>query len=203
MITSINNKTEKSFINYSGPQQEFSNINVIFGYNGRGKTSLSKMIVEEFKEKNEEENFRIFNKDYIEENLVLEEGEKLKGLKVNFGDKAKIETEIKKLKAEKVDAKPYEEQLKKEEDVAEARIREIFKERKGKLKIQEKNHADVLKKYDYHISDYKSVKNKKSDKEFKDLYGDDRLEKKLEQISKVKIEEINIDGVKNKFCWIL
>ena len=67
MIQSINDYTFKSFKNYSGPNQEeqFKQKNLFFGYNGKGKTALSKGILMEIKKdaKITEDNYRFFNKD--------------------------------------------------------------------------------------------------------------------------------------------
>ena len=45
MITEIQNLTLKSFKNYSTPQNFFKTKNIIFGYNGRGKSSLAEGII--------------------------------------------------------------------------------------------------------------------------------------------------------------
>lgn len=39
--------------NYSGPDKEFKQKNIIFGYNGRGKSSLARGIIQEFLKDNE------------------------------------------------------------------------------------------------------------------------------------------------------
>lgn len=41
MIERVMNLTKKSFVNYSGPIEKFKLKNIIFGYNGRGKSSLA------------------------------------------------------------------------------------------------------------------------------------------------------------------
>ena len=38
MIEQVNNLNKKSFVNYTGPAEKFAEINILFGYNGRGKT---------------------------------------------------------------------------------------------------------------------------------------------------------------------
>lgn len=42
MINKVNNLNEKSFKNYSGPDKEFKEKNIIFGYNGRQNLHLQK-----------------------------------------------------------------------------------------------------------------------------------------------------------------
>ena len=46
MIKKINNFTYKSFTNYTGTDDEFREVNVLFGYNGKGKTALVEGIKE-------------------------------------------------------------------------------------------------------------------------------------------------------------
>ncbi len=80
MINKVNNLNEKSFKNYSGPDKEFKEKNIIFGYNGRGKSSLAKGIIQEFLKDNEnkESNYRFFNRNYISNNLILKKARILK-----------------------------------------------------------------------------------------------------------------------------
>ena len=65
MLKKIHNFTHKSFKNYTGPDEEFRNVNVIFGYNGTGKTALVKGIKEEFLKKNDIDDLRIFLKNML------------------------------------------------------------------------------------------------------------------------------------------
>ena len=64
MIEQVRNFSQKSFVNYTGPSEKFSEVNILFGYNGRGKTSLANGLVEEFlKDSNYEENKAKENKN--------------------------------------------------------------------------------------------------------------------------------------------
>lgn len=46
MLEDINNYNYKSFKNYTGPSEtKFKKKNIFFGYNGKGKTALSKGII--------------------------------------------------------------------------------------------------------------------------------------------------------------
>ena len=73
MLENINNYTYKSFKNYTGPlsTEKFKRVNMIFGYNGKGKTALAKGIIEEFLKdpSNSENNYRFYDKDYIKNNI--------------------------------------------------------------------------------------------------------------------------------------
>lgn len=98
MITTINNYSNKSFKNYSGPvENPFKTKNLFFGYNGKGKSALSIGILNEFKKNssNTDDNYRFFNKDYIKDSLLLENSNEIKGVVANFGkDNVDIEKEI-------------------------------------------------------------------------------------------------------------
>lgn len=97
MIEAIQNYTCKSFKNYSTPDKFFKQKNIFFGYNGRGKSSLSKGIVKEYFEQNNNEGaVRFFNRDYVENRLLLDKSDStIKGVKVSFSEKdADISKEI-------------------------------------------------------------------------------------------------------------
>lgn len=100
MITHINNYTFKSFKNYTGPiESPFKEKNILFGYNGKGKSSLSKGILDEYKKEDSvtENNYRFFDKDYIKNSLLLEESNEIKGIVANFGkENVDLEKEISK-----------------------------------------------------------------------------------------------------------
>lgn len=94
MIETISDYSFKSFKNYSGPSNEekFKQKNIFFGYNGKGKTALSKGILEEIEKKYDAstDNYRFFNKNYINDSLLLENNTNLKGVVANFGRKMSI-----------------------------------------------------------------------------------------------------------------
>lgn len=90
MIKSINSYTYKSFNTYSGPQgdEEFKQKNVFFGYNGKGKTALAKGILNEITKNPEvtENNYRFFDREFIKNNLLIENSTSIKGVVANFGN---------------------------------------------------------------------------------------------------------------------
>lgn len=91
IVKNIKNYTEKSFRNYTGPDREFKQKNIIFGYNGRGKSSLAKGVIREFLINNssDTDSYRFFDRNYINNNLLLKEStdSKIKGVIANFGKK--------------------------------------------------------------------------------------------------------------------
>src|SRR5690554_1436933 len=102
MITKLINFTLKSFFSYTNPNVLlFRDKNILFGYNGKGKSSIAIGIKDEFlKDPNKKpENLRIFDRDYISNSLLLENSEgKIKGVEASFGKGVvDIENKIKEL----------------------------------------------------------------------------------------------------------
>jgi uncharacterized chromosomal cassette SCCmec type IVc protein CR006 len=89
MIGKIDGLTKKSFKNYSTPDNFFKKKNIIFGYNGRGKSSLASGIAERFLIDNDEVGLRYFDTNYVNDSLVMKdsEGKLLKGVKATFSKK--------------------------------------------------------------------------------------------------------------------
>ena len=138
MIEKVNNLTKKSFKNYTGPDDNFKQKNIIFGYNGKGKSSLAEGILEEFKKDStkNDENYRIYNRNYIKENLILEDDNgKLKGVIANFSKNDNdIEKEIKTLKSEIKETKQLELEISDAKKIIEDECVKILNTRKGALK---------------------------------------------------------------------
>ncbi len=84
MITKLNNFTLKSFVGYTNPNDLlFRAKNILFGYNGKGKSAIAIGIKDEFLKDTTKkpENLRIFDRDYISNSLLLENSDsKIKGV---------------------------------------------------------------------------------------------------------------------------
>lgn len=116
MIEQVNNLSIKSFYNYTGPSEKFKSKNIIFGYNGRGKSALSEGLIEEFLKVgvNKNENYRYFNKDYINKNLTLQESGNphIKGVVANFGqENIDVDKQIEELENQITDIDVLNEEL--------------------------------------------------------------------------------------------
>lgn len=200
MLKKIHNFTHKSFKNYTGPDEEFRNVNVIFGYNGTGKTALVKGIKEEFLKKNDIDDLRIFSKEYVANSLLLDESnrEKLKGIKATFGEvDVGVEKEIKELEEKLIPLEEIEKAKTKNEELEQSikkEIEDIFKSKKGKLNIQGKSNKlsidEIIEKYK---SDYENALKVEPNKiNIKNAIGDDTIEKKILNIESLyKQNEIN------------
>ena len=98
--------TRKSYKNYTNEKAPFAKRNVIFGYNGQGKSSLAEEIVQQLQGKGyDDENIRFFNKDYVRKSLLAEDSDdKLYGVKISIGkERVAVEKQIEDLSTQMID----------------------------------------------------------------------------------------------------
>lgn len=197
MIKQVYNLNEKSFRNYNGPDKGFKEKNIIFGYNGRGKTSLAKGLIREFLKDtaNSSENYRFFNRNYIKENIILKESNnsKIKGVIANFGKKdVDIEKQIKLLEENIIDTKELENEIQQLNKNIRAEIDKIHDEKKGSISIQKKpmskTNQEVILLYNEDITKAKNIED--NEDKLIEYKGDDSLGKQ-----KLKLENINIPNI--------
>ena len=195
MIRKINNFTYKSFKNYTGPDDDFRNINVIFGYNGSGKTALVEGIKEEFLKTNDINDLRIFTLEYVSKSLLLDETnrEKLKGIKATFGEvDVGLEKEIKLLENQIIPQKDIDSTIIKNNNLEKTIIEEIdkiFKTKKGNLNIKGKSRTlpidEIIKEYE---KDYQNaLKVEPNVENIKNTIGDDSIENKIYNLETIKM----------------
>ena len=142
MIVKIDGLTKKSFNNYSTPDNFFKKKNIIFGYNGRGKSSLASGIAEQFLLNHNEAGLRYFDTNYVNDSLVIEdsEGKLLKGVRATFSKPdVSIEESIKKKRLQLVNIDSDKDKIKSEREQLRKRIDNLVKIKKGKVRIQSKN----------------------------------------------------------------
>lgn len=202
MIEKLTNFTYKSFKNFTGPDLAFKQRNVIFGYNGKGKSSLSKGIKDEFLKSNLEENFRGYDQDYITSNLTIDDSTHIKGVKATFGKgNVDIEEKIKELTKEIVDTfgdlKKIESLVKEIND----RINAIFDDRKGTLNIRKKGFSEdidsLLSSFEKDYQDAHKIV--ADDNELSAIKGDDKAEKALEELRSFTIPSLILNFADDKF----
>lgn len=197
MIEQVNNLSIKSFYNYIGPSEKFKSKNIIFGYNGRGKSALSEGLIEEFlkAEVNKNENYRYFNRDYINKNLTLQESGNphIKGVVANFGqENIDVDKQIEELENQITDIDVLNEELTSLDKEICEEITKIFSKKKGKLSIKNKNTKDVLEIIRMYKDDLKKALKIENDKQkLISLVGDDTLEVEKEKIENLPI--INLE----------
>jgi len=143
MITKVTDFTHKSFKNYTNSEDLlFHAKNIVFGYNGKGKSALAYGIKQEFlKDPSKKiDNIRIFDRDYISNSLLLENSDsKIKGVEASFGvTSVDIENKIKELEKQIISKENIE---KLEVNISKLRLEirneidKIHDRRKGKAKI--------------------------------------------------------------------
>jgi hypothetical protein len=201
MLTTINEYTYKSFKNYSGPSEDikFKQKNIFFGYNGKGKSALSLGILEELKkdDKFNKNNYRFFNKDYIKNNLLLEDNKTLKGIVANFGQKdVNLEEEIKEKTNQLKDISIIEQEKEKIEENINKEIDDIFTSKKGNSTIKKKSSNDIndlLSQYSKDLDPaLKLVKEKDN---LRNVKNPSEYEHNLDEVRNLKIVELNILNV--------
>ncbi len=213
MITKLNNFTHKSFVDYTNPNNLlFCTKNILFGYNGKGKSSIAIGIKNEFLKNpiKNQGNFRVFDRDYISTSLLLENTDgKIKGIEASFGKGVvDIENKVKELEKliiskteiDKLDLNIV--RLKKE---IRSDIDTIHNRRKGKSNIQKKSKDETVERViELYKKDFKEAKKIESDdNKLIEVNGDNSIEKQISQnenlrpllfsnISTTLKEEVNI-----------
>lgn len=214
MITKLTSLTKKSFANYSTPADFFKEKNLIFGYNGRGKSSLANGIITTFEnEGGNNGKYRYFNSEYIRRNLMLEdgaEGDLIKGIKATFSEKdIKDQQTIKSLCNEIVDEKHLVDEIKE----LRLKTRELIdlkhEAKKGKLNINKKQgNKTVSEVVDLYKKDILEAKKIQSDeKKLCEYQGNNDFEEAISLMDKVTLPNLSIepitDDVSNKLAEIL
>lgn len=212
MITKLNNFTLKSFVGFTNPNDLlFRAKNILFGYNGKGKSSMAIGIKDEFLKDTTKkpENLRIFDRDYISNSLLLENTEgKIKGVEASFG-KGGVDIEIKIKELEKLIIKE-DEIGKLDTGIAKLRkeirteIDKIHDRRKGEANIQRKSNGEsverVIELYKKDFQDAKKIE--VDDEKLIKINGDNAIEKQIAQnenlrpLNLSKIQTTLIDEVK-------
>jgi hypothetical protein len=211
MITKIYNYTHKSFNNYTGPEDDFRKKNIIFGYNGSGKSSLVKGLENQFLSmpSYNKDNYRIYSSDFINKSLLLDPKNRrhIRGVKVVFGEKnVAVEEEIKKLEATIIKQtdidKIMNESIKMDGEI-KAEISKIFSAKKGTLSIKGKSTSlpvdDIIKAYkDDYIN---ALKVEPDPKNIEKSIGDDTVEKRiatlelLDEVPEIPLKQIDFEKI--------
>ncbi|MEW4354585.1 AAA family ATPase [Streptococcus pneumoniae] len=201
MIEQIKNLNLKSFKDYSTPPNFFKNKNVIFGYNGRGKSSLSNGIINTYKDSGASEtSFRFFNADYVSNTLLLNDDDSLiKGVKISFSkNDADIAEKIVKIKSKIIDVHIDEKQCSKSRDLLREHIDKIHDSKKGKANIKRKQSKftieEILQQYK---SDLDSALKINSNREYIKNFSADikKLENDRNKIINAELPNLNITKI--------
>ena len=213
MINKLNNFTLKSFVGYTNPNDLlFRAKNILFGYNGKGKSAIAIGIKDEFlkDQAKKPENLRTFDRDYISNSLLLENSDgKIKGVEASFG-KGGVDIENKIKEVEKLIIKE-DEIGKLDTGIAKLRkeirteIDKIHDSRKGKANIQRKSKDESIERViELYKKDFQDAKKIEADEEkLIKINGDNAIEKQIAQnenlrplnLSKIQtnlIEEVKV-----------
>lgn len=194
MITKLNNFTLKSFDGYTNPNDLlFRAKNILFGYNGKGKSSIAIGIKDEFLTSKKPENLRIFDRDYISNSLLLENSEdKIKGVEASFGKGGvDIENKIKELEKLIINEDEIE---KIDTGIAKSRkdirteIDKIHDRRKGEANIQRKSKEESVERViELYKKDFRDAKKIEVDEaKLIKINGDNAIEKQIAQNENLK-----------------
>lgn len=199
MIKNVNDFSLKSFEHFTGPpsESEFKKKNILFGYNGQGKSALSVGIMQEFlKDPNHtQESLRFFNKQYVDDNMILKPGDKsvIRGVKANFGAKnVSIEKEIEKLRESLHDTDKLDDEIDKLRKATREEIDKIHSQRKGKANINKKatglRIAEVVELYEKDIAEAKRIE--PDEDILSKIVGDNTFEVQKDLVDSVIIEPL-------------
>lgn len=192
MITKLNNFTHKSFVGYTNPNDLlFRAKNILFGYNGKGKSSIAIGIKDEFLKdqfKNQD-NLRIFDRDYVSNSLLIEDSQsKIKGVEASFGKglvdiESKIK-EIEKLIISEEEIDKFNKSIIKAREEIRSEINRIHDSRKGEANIQKKSKGEPVERViELYKKDYKDAKKiEDNDEKLIKINGDNTIEKQILQI---------------------
>lgn len=215
MIDKLSNFTNKSFKRYTNPTDLlFREKNIFFGYNGKGKSAFAIGLKEEFLKDSSksDNNFRLFNKEYITKSLLLENSEgKIKGVEANFGKEGvDVGNKIKELGKGIISETEIGNLISEIENIknnTRKEIDSIHDRRKGKVSIQKKSRTETVEKViKLYENDYNEAKKiEADDNKLSEINGDDKIEeqiKKIESLNQLSFSGIlnsEIDEIKNIF----
>jgi len=212
MITKLNNFTLKSFVGYTNPNDLlFRAKNILFGYNGKGKSSIAIGIKDEFLKDTSKklENLRIFDRDYISNSLLLENSDgKIKGVEASFGKGVvDIENKIKELEKQiisEVEISKLDSNIVDSRKKIRTEIDTIHDKRKGEVGISKKSSTDSIERViELYKNDFQEAKKIEADEEkLIKIIGDNAIEKQIAQnenlipLNLSKIQSTLIEEVK-------
>lgn len=196
MVIKLNNFTLKSFVSYTNPNDLlFRSKNIIFGYNGKGKSSIAIGIKDEFlKDTAKKPDYlRIFDKDYISHSLLLENSEgKIKGVEASFGKGGvDIESKIKELETQiisEVEIAKLDSSIVDSRKKIRTEIDAIHDRRKGEANIQRKSKEESVERViELYKKDHQDAsKIEKDDDKLIKINGDNAIEKQIAQNENLK-----------------
>ena len=196
-IDKINDYSCKSFNQYTGPTSLFDKSNIFFASNGQGKSSFALGVEAEYLKSYDSSNYRIYNKNYIENHLLLEDRSGIRGVVANFGGQnVDIEKKIKPLVKERDYFKSEIDRLSVDNSklisATETAIEDIFKRRKGRANIQKKTHRDGVheKVVSLWVAEYNAALKLFPDEKYNEIDGEKDFSENLDIINAITVPSI-------------
>lgn len=196
MVIKLNNFTLKSFVGYTNPNDLlFRAKNILFGYNGKGKSSIAIGVKDEFLKDSSKkpENIRVFDRDYISNSLLIENSDgKIKGVEANFGQGGvNIENKIKELEKQiisEVEIAKLDSNIVDSRKKIRTEIDAIHDRRKGEVGISKKSSTDSIERViELYKNDFQEAKKIEADEEkLIKIIGDNAIEKQIAQNENLK-----------------
>lgn len=172
----------------------FDRVNIIFGHNGAGKSSLASIVAKAHLQNGDTGTARFFGGKYVDSTLLLEDKSGIRGIVSNFGEKdvnieKQIETNQQKIGELKKDATTqaaYKRQL---VDQTEKLIKEIVKRRKdNNTKIHNKpENKTVQEKAALWIKDYDDAHKQFPDEDYNAITGNADFSAESERLNLLTI----------------
>lgn len=189
-VEKVTDFTLKSFAGYTGPSCLFGRSNIFFAPNGNGKSSLALGLRDEYLKSGDEANLRIYNKHFVEEQLLLQDGGGIKGVKADFG---KVDVDLEKRIQEQQDLNDkaqtqigtLTDDNEKLVEATTTTLDDIFKRRKGKASIAKKPSKEGIheKVVQLWIDDYTNAVKQFPDEKYDEIDGEKDFKSTLDLIN--------------------
>lgn len=171
----------------------FNNTNIIFGYNGSGKSSLAHTIAKEYLATNNKNTARFFSAKYVEATLMLEDKSGIRGVVSSFGKKdvdieKKVDANSKRIDNLKADISIQTTLRQDLTSKTEKLIEDIVRRRKDKnTKIHNKpKDKTVQEKVDLWTKDYDEAVKIFPDEDYNVLTGNADFSAESEQVNRLE-----------------
>lgn len=181
----------------------FNGVNIIFGHNGAGKSSLSKGLASNYLKLALKDSARFFSAKYIDATLTLEDKSGIPGVVSNFGEKdvnieKKVEANKTKIAELATEAAKKTRAIKHITDETDKQIKDIVRRRKDKnKKINNKpENKTVQEKVDLWVKDYDDALKSFPDEDYNSLTGNADFSAESEQVNLLEVPalpQIDID----------
>ena len=203
MINKINDFSYKSFSHYTNQDEcLFKQKNVIFGYNGKGKSSLAEGLEKEIKKDKyfDEANLRVFSRNYMTIKLINDSTKRIKGIKAVFGNKNIMnENEIEKLQKELIDIESIEKTIQDIKSKIDRTIKTTEDNIRGKIRIRHQdisNYQNIDELITTFESNYQKALKITTDDKLDTFNGNFDFEKEKREIQSLPILDLSFNKEK-------